>query len=347
MPFQKINENNKLHINLSYGALTIIRNDMDCFQVKHRSTFINQIIANYKQEAEASISISSEAYQAELEGKLTKSGMKNLKNKKEFVDMMVGEHTRTIKEKIKNYGKEKGFKIRLNESNIKYLCGEDSDCRENIYYDACSAYVKAILEEYCRKDFVEREMVYAKELFDQIGEAIVMERWVEVTFVSGEKVKIKPYAITTDPLSMYHYVIGYENVMGVDGKREKRSFSCRIANLKRVRRMKKQAFISARDKKKLDSEIRSKGAQFMCEDVIRCTVRFTDMGIRLYNRMLHLRPIAVEISEDGHIYTFECSQKQIEFYIFKFGGEAEVLSPEFLRDKFREKYQAAVNVYNS
>lgn len=347
MPFKKINENNKLHINLSYDAMMIIRNDMDCFQVKHRSTFINQIIANYRQEAEASISLSVEAYQAKLEDKLAKSGMGNLENKKEFVDAMVGEHTRFIKKKSEDYGKGKGFKIRLNEDNIRYLCGENSDCRENIYYDACGAYVKAILEEYCQKDFVEREMIYAKELFDQIGEAVDMKRWVEVTFVSGKKVKIKPYAITTDLLSMYHYVIGYENVMGADGEWEKRSFSCRIANLKRAKRMKKQAFISEKDKKQLDLGIRSKGAQFMCEDIIRCTVHFTDEGIQLYRRMLHLRPVAVGISEDGHTYTFECSQKQIEFYIFKFGADAEVLSPESLRDKFREKYQAAVEVYNS
>ena len=265
---------------------------------------------------------------------------------------MVKKYIEDIKQRNGKYEKGEGFKFHLNKKNEQYLYGIQGGCREDISYNGnCGEYIKALLEEYCRKEFVEREMIYAKALFDEINDAIDLKRRVKATLVSGDKVKIEPYTITTDLLSMYHYVVGYEYIQGEDGEIQKNSFSCRITNLTEVQRLKESSLIFGEDfeedRKKLDAEIRSKGAQFMCEGIMRYEIYFTDQGIRLYNRMLHLRPAVVHTSKDGHIYTFECSQKQIEFYIFKFGADAVVLSPKSLKDKFRQKYQDAINAYSA
>ena len=292
MSQERIDRGKKLHINLSHDAVMIMQHDMDSFQVKQKSVFINRILCNVKYNPE---------WDAE--------------------DLMK-----------ESYGKEEQFKIHLNKENA---------------IDYSGIYVKAVLEKYCRENFVKRETIYAKDLFEQISAAITGEKWIKLVFVSGRTVKIMPYTIKTDLLSMYHYVIGYEKVPDADGKMVKKSFSCRISSLDRAVCCKKHAFISQKDKKALDSEMRCKGTQFMCDDVMRHEIYFTDHGIQLYNRMLHLRPAAVDISEDGHTYTFECSQRQIEYYIFKFGADAEVLSPESTRKIFQQKYRDAVSGYDA
>lgn len=356
MPFQGLNREKRLYINLSHDAIMIMQNDMGSFRVKSRATFINQVIKNYKQEAEASILLAAETYreglEERLERQLSEFDAGKLADKDKFVDAMVKEYMEDIKRRNREYEKGEGFKFRLNKENEEYLYDIAGGCEENIPYNgSCGEYVKALLEEYCRKEFVEREMIYAKALFDEISDAIALKRMVKATLVSGDKAKIEPYAIKTDLLSMYHYVVGYEYIQGENGETQKKSFSSRITNLKEIHRLKEPAVIFreefAEDRKKLDSEIRSKGAQFMCEDIMRYKIYFTDKGIQLYNRMLHLRPAAVKISKDGHTYTFECSQKQIEFYIFKFGADAVVLSPESLKNKFLQKYQDAINAYSS
>lgn len=46
-----------------------------------------------------------------------------------------------------------------------------------------------------------------------------------------------------------------------------------------------------------------------------------------------------------NIYVFDCSFQQVEYYFFKFGKEAEVISPVELRDKFKNDYIEACEIY--
>ena len=51
-----------------------------------------------------------------------------------------------------------------------------------------------------------------------------------------------------------------------------------------------------------------------------------------------------EIDENGN-YHFECSTYQILQYFYRFGGEAQVLRPQSLRDLLREEYRKAYEAY--
>jgi predicted DNA-binding transcriptional regulator YafY len=64
----------------------------------------------------------------------------------------------------------------------------------------------------------------------------------------------------------------------------------------------------------------------------------------MYNEQIHMRPAYTEII-NGDEYRFHCSTTQADFYFFKFGKEAEVLSPQRLRELFRRKHADAVAVY--
>lgn len=326
-----LNSEKKLHINLSQHAMSILSNDMAAFQIKEKSTFINRIIENFRLDANASLSQSSDKHRDRLSSESSS------------VDI-----DPCNQEKNKSYPKGSGFKIRLNNDNVEYLFS--NECNEKDYYRTPGAYIKALIEEYCEKPYVEREHIYAKDFFSTIQNELDSEdkkrKMLSLRFKSGKTVKVKPYKIETDPLSIYHYLIGYE-IDSDSSENKQRSFSCRITSLEEIRCLKQHAFISKDGQKKLDAELQSKGAQFMCEDINEHKIYLSDNGIELYNRMLHLRPQYKHISDDGHTYTFNCSQRQIEYYFFKFGEDAIILSPLSLKEKFLKMYQQAVDNYTN
>jgi hypothetical protein len=70
-------------------------------------------------------------------------------------------------------------------------------------------------------------------------------------------------------------------------------------------------------------------------------------GWNSFRRWLHLRPAPSHIQEENGTYliTFHCSIFQARAYFFKFGAEAEILSPLSLRREFAKDYQRAGTVY--
>ncbi|WP_456297519.1 hypothetical protein [Catonella morbi] len=98
------------------------------------------------------------------------------------------------------------------------------------------------------------------------------------------------------------------------------------------------------DIENIEKEIRNKGVQFMRGESHEIKIRLNEEGQKLYNRILHLRPKYVRI-EEKNIYVFDCSLKQIEYYFFKFGKEAEIISPPQLREKFKNDHLEAYEVY--
>ena len=68
----------------------------------------------------------------------------------------------------------------------------------------------------------------------------------------------------------------------------------------------------------------------------------------MYDTITHLRPPFNECVSNGDcwILTFSCTQMQADYYFFKFGAEAEVLTPTSLRNDFRKKYALANAQYS-
>ena len=72
-------------------------------------------------------------------------------------------------------------------------------------------------------------------------------------------------------------------------------------------------------------------------------VRLTPSGERKYQQILHLRPQYAR--KEGAVYTFTCTQRQVENYFFKFGHDARILAPQELADKFKRMYESAAEQY--
>ena len=93
----------------------------------------------------------------------------------------------------------------------------------------------------------------------------------------------------------------------------------------------------------MEDTIQKRGVQFLLSEDDTISVRLTEKGVEMYHRQIHLRPSAPKI--EGDIYIFSCSLSQAEFYFFKFGAEAEMISPPELVEIFRNKYEKAYKLY--
>lgn len=343
MPFEIINEERKQHLSLSAHANAVIEHDMCSFNIQQKSTFINCIFENYYPHAEASLSISSADFRENLEKQLETAAIKcEEKLTQSIIHAQVKDYISRIQASYSAYPKQYAFKIKINKANYKYLF---QNCQEDKYYKSAGAFIKAVIEEYCQKSFLEREKIYSKEKFEIMEEAIRCEKKLFLQSATDEIILLKPYRIIPDPLSMYHYIVGYAVQKKPEGETEPFSYSCRISNLKQLEIRQEKSFLSKSKKKSLEEEIRKKGVQFMIGEVNEAKVYLTEEGINLYNRMWHLRPQYKEISSDGHIYIFQCSPNQIHYYFFKFGKEAIVLEPEELREKMITMHEESIEAY--
>ena len=343
MPFFELNGEQKQHLNLSLHAVAIIENDMLAFQIPARSTILNRIIRNYRYDAEATVTLSSQRYQASLIDRISVS--KNAFSPDEcgkIINLLVEDYINGILARNASYTRYHGFKIRIDKETMEYFTQE---CKEDAYYPNMGSYIKAIVEEYCQKSYLEREQIILKETFSAIYSAIDTDRVLSIQFLLEDYTRIRPYKIVTDSLNMYHYLIGY--TVSHTPKTQLQSFSCRVSHLKKVKVLEEHSFISSGNKKILDQELIQKGAQFMSGAITTVRIALSDQGILKYKRLLHLRPNYVSISDDGHVYTFNCSLNQIEFYFFKFGEDAVILTPIELRQKFQNMYKRAYECYDS
>lgn len=358
MSFTEPNEEYKIHLNLSHLADTVRRKDMFSFQTTSISGFINRIFDNYKENANASIAQMLAGKTAQWNGFLTSVPSDS---RTQILEALKTEFINTSLQEINSYRlthgnseKNRFLKIRLNQKNVDYLVN-DPACQEEIYYkDSIGKYLCAVIEEYSRRPFLEREAIYYKNELDIINNAIAKRRRLKVKLPAGKNssshriIYIDPYKIVTDPQSLYHYLIGYS----ADNKETpelRQSYSYRISRFLEVRALSSQrAAISKEEKKQLEYLLQTKGAQFISGTSDTIEILLTPEGIRKYKSIQHLRP---DYSKDpvetemGTLYTFDCTQDQIEFYFFKFGADAEIVKPIELRKKFAKMYEDAFKAY--
>jgi hypothetical protein len=337
---------NKQHLNLSVSAMQIIENDMLIFNsAKNLSGFLNQVFSNYIDDAESSISLSLEKEKRHLE-----EVMKALPQDLRYVsiDTLIKDYKGCLLKKVKNYPKGEGIKFRINQRNFNYLTQEDSECHEDLYYTRIGQYFKAVIEEYASKTFLDRERIYLKDTFTLITEAIERHRQLKVRVSSGRAFYVYPYKITSGQGASHHYLIGRTlPVKGETVEQNTTNSSLRISNLYDIKILEsKSGRLTNGQKEELDSEIITKGPQFMANETSDIHVYLSPVGKQKYKNQLHLRPQHFNIIDDS-IYVFQCTELQIEYYFFKFGKDAKVLKPQHLAERLSKQYKEAYNFYAS
>lgn len=210
-------------------------------------------------------------------------------------------------------------------------------------------YVSMLLEEYAKKAYFEREQIFFKRTIEDIENIILGNNLLILDYRSQTKL-ILPLDIRTDEWSSYNYLIGLD-LTDAKSKTEAKLVNLRISYIsyyhqKDIKAVSLKCDLSPNERNEIEERIIARGVQFVHDDPIEVTVKFTDEGKNMYDHMVFMRPQINEIiDEEQLIYKFKCTATQARFYFFKFGADAEIISPKELRDEFLDRYKEACLLY--
>lgn len=343
---------NQLQFSLSYYANEIMSQDIVTFGLNSDNAtaeYLNTVFSVYHHKAEASFEIAARSFYNKLYYHFKNTGTEISAETEENIAKLATIRKFSMIQDRTEYEKKyrKRFYVRTEIRN--YLLGSSSDesgtfCEEGDNYKSASDYFKAVIEEFCRRPYYEREHFYYTQHFRSIENAMNNKHAVEIKIKRGTSFRVRVFKIDTDPQSLYHYVVGY-SVPADKPTLTPWKQSFRISRIEKIKEIKSASgFIKDTDQKNLTDTIHEKGIQFVGSGINEIIVRLTDNGIKKYNQQVHLRPTASKII-NKHDFLFKTTETQIEFYFLKFGPDAEVIHPESLRNKFRETYLSAYNKY--
>lgn len=200
-------------------------------------------------------------------------------------------------------------------------------------------FIKAVIEEYTEKSFVERELIYFSEIIKTIESNKNNKLWVTK---SNVKYLVRPYCIMSDNQSTYNYLVGYATDVKIPGNQGIASFRISRIRVSVVPNSKFEFY--DHEIEKIKTAISENGVQFLidgfCKKII---VELSNTGIKLYNDLLFLRPNVK--NKYGNKYEFYCTEAQASYYFFKFGVDAKIIEPGSLRKEFAIKYNSAAKIY--
>ncbi len=355
--YSKVNELRQ-HINLSHYAWQTISDDIRNFYLDETkesfSGFLNIIFANFHSSADATISQryinkNDELYKIFSSNEFKSS---NEDTKDLYISKMLEVYEKQLIDQASSYTKGIGKKFRINKENLDTL----RESSESIYYDdSIGRYLKAVFEEYSLLDLQQRESIFFKDIIDTIKLGISSQNKLKLSILQKLNVKqekyysrkfyITPYKIVHDKNMSFNYLIGLAEEIYNNGNISKKHVSSfRLSRIDKISVMTSMSgFISKANKEGIDNSITEKGPQFMAGDLIDVKIILTKKGIESYNRQLYMRPNYY--SKENNVYYFRCTEVQVMNYFFKFGRDAVIVEPIFLREKFIQRYHEASNHY--
>lgn len=337
-----INEEQKIRLTFSQRAKITISEDMAIFGVAKESTFINTVFYNYSPEAKSSIYSYLEEYENTLKDLFSEAKLDDI-SKKIVIDKLLSVEKQKIKEEISNNIETKGITklYHINDENIEYL----SDCCENEYYSQPSKYIRSVIEEYCKLPFIKRQRIFRKDIYDIIERACNEKRILKIKspyLNKGEFFYVYPYKIVPDPLHMQSYLVCYSR-KNTDDEKEKRLASFSMTRVNRPTILSRTFHFTKEEKKYIENQLSINSPAYFVGNLKTIKVKLTERGKQYYNSRIHSRPEKKEIV--GDIYIFECTEQQILNYFFSFEADAEIISPESLRNRFKETYEKGLKIY--
>lgn len=243
--------------------------------------------------------------------------------------------------KLRDYGEY--FPAYLNNKTIEILNDDGYQKHLNLPKD-CKAtqFIKLLLETYARQMFIEREKLILKNrIIEPILNAISRKKMLRVTF-EHKKFDVNPICIAPAKEGTFQYLISVYN-----GK----IWTFRLSRIHEIKAVGKAETISENLRKEINEGLSEFGPTFVKEEPVTVKVRLTPKGIASYVYSVMHRPMHIDIehSPDSNgaedVFVFRCSEMQAQYFFFRFAGDAEILEPQSLRDKFRDLYAAGLNNY--
>lgn len=345
-------EGKKQSLNLTDYAWYILRCDYSAFTNENSTSknigakYLCKIFLKYYRQADASIGIKLRDREIEIRKMLGK-------NSDELCDIFIKAEKKKISEfTLKSFAEI----VRRQSSPHTVYIPESVQCEirdyafgsEAYYYSTYRnpqnhymKYFRAVLEEYIRLPYCRREAVFFGDTVKAVNDAI--RHGCSVSFVYGaENVYGYPVSIEPDEWSSFNYLLLVNPQMEVKHYR-----ICRIKSISPI--YTDTIALSAEKRSEIyEKQIIPAGIQFAGEPLVDVAVKLSEKGMEMYNRMVFLRPRYTSIKalpDEGYLCNFCCSANQIKFYFFKFGEDAQIVSPVELKEYFLENYRKAYNLY--
>lgn len=342
-----INEEQKIRITLSDRARLTMREDMEVFGTRKAATFINAVFGNYKNEAKSSISLYLQQREIELDRLFTGTKLDAI-SKRIAIDQLLSMEKKTITVKISEYstliGESKLYHI--NDSNVEYLL---EDCDENQYYSRPGLYMRSVIEEYCSLPFIKRERIYRKDIYEIIERACQEKRILKIKanyYGMDQLFYVYPYKIVPDSFHTQSYLVCYSRRAGEEEK-DKIIASFSMARINTPTMLTKIFHLNKHEILNIDSQISNYSPAYLIGKPEQIKVRLTKKGKQSYQSRLYSRPEKIESLSTDDIYVFDCTQQQIYNYFFSFGADAEIISPEYLRNRFINVHEKSLKQYSN
>ena len=353
----QLNQSNRQYLNLSTYADGVLRSDMAAFDPEQsKSGFLNRVIRRFFREADASISLRLKEREQELEAMFRQIPAENAEPSftDRLTEMLLAEYEQALIRK-REYPKEVnvGWDFRLDDENAWWIYRSGSLSGEEAYYRRGSDYVKAVLEEYARLTFYEREAVYYNEEIRKIDEIIRDRRMLRIT-TAGRVFEVKAYGILPDEQDRFHYLVGCSRPYHSTEPEIIASFRLSRIDHSQTRGLSPNNNRSGRLTKKerlaVENTIHDRGVMYLMDPRKTVYLKMGQAGMDRYERKLTNRPL-LERQEGGvpgreNVYRCFGTERQIENYFFDFGEDVEILAPEGLREKFAVRYRKAAGLYD-
>lgn len=345
MGFEWWSSEQRVRINLSENASVVLVDDMFQFKIDNRSTFMNIVFKNFYPEAKASITLYLDYKKKQLMDIIeSNSGISSAQNT--IINQLLLHEQKDYEDYIQFQAKNKYIShiYRINTDNLKYL--KSKECKESEPYNQkLGLYLKCIIEEYASLPYMKRERIFFKEWYDMVLQAIETNSLLKITTGNHKHFYVWPFSLESDTLSTRLYLTGFAK----DAKNErtpKHPASFRIPNLYDIKILRQSGRLTKEDTSLLRETISKRKVQFLLDNEEDIHIRLTKKGIYKYNSQLYMRPAFDPDQTKDNVYVFHCTQRQAEYYFFKFGEDAEILSPAGLRTRFKTLYRNAISIYN-
>lgn len=337
------------HLSLSDAAWAVLQDDRQDFGGgRSWAGILNYVFAEYRDKADASISVAVERRRAQYEEKLV--GVAAPAVRKAVLEALLADYTEELIKKAAKNGAtppdKESFKFRLDRDNYAFR-EQWLDSPDAQYYGGrFSRYLRAVLEEYAAKTVYQREAIYFDPQMRLIRAAAVNGELLRIRLKKGSSFEVRPYGVLGDRQETYHYLVGLSRP---DGTREpEKPYNFRLSNIVKLEvSFRRSGRLTKEERDKIEDRIRAVGVQFLVQQQETICIRLTEDGRQNYGRQLHLRPAARERAEvdDGLYrweYTFFCTEFQAKAYFLKFCGEAKVMEPQSLRDTLAQEYRSGL-----
>ncbi len=212
--------------------------------------------------------------------------------------------------------------------------------------DSVSRYFCRMIMQYCEKPFSEREKIIFREKYSLLKNACEHNRPISFATIWEPKAihEVIPYKLVVGKEEFYNYLLCAEFNKNTGNQEAK------VFRLNRISSVNYERSINKVDERVIEfmNRMIKLGPQYIINDDDESCVLLTESGIKNYNRIYYGRPQVdrIEKKPEGHYYYFRCSKDQVFLYFRRFGyADAEIISPEPLRERMLEFHKKAYEVY--